>query len=150
MRLHVPDTNRHKETHKQTLLAAVRFVFFVPCAGSLKVELRYKLYLSRCAGGVTKYLTKRTAGQDQVSIRHCKRRRIGNVLSFDANFQIFRFVKPEPLAHGQIEIEERWTIKEVSSNVARFTRSRYEELRALLSSEEDVLTVLRRHTSKTG
>ena len=114
----------------------------------LEVVLRDELNLPRCARGVAKDLTKGTAGQDQVAIGNSKRRSVRNVLSLNTNFEILRLGKPETLAHCHIEIEERWSIKEVPAYIARLTRGRYEELRTLFGSEENVLTVLGRHASE--
>src|SRR6185369_3950497 len=111
-------------------------------ADSLEVELRYELYLARGAGCVSKNLTKRASGQDQVCVRHQERWCVGYVLRFNADFQVSRFIKPEVLAYRHIQIEERWASKEIPPDVARFSSRRSKELRTLFRREENVLTVL--------
>ncbi len=44
-------------------------------------------------------------------------------------------------AERHIEVEEGWSIKEIPSHIARLARNRHKELRALLGSEENILTV---------
>ena len=114
----------------------------------LEIVLRDELDLSRGAGCVAEDLTEGTAGQDQIRIGNSERWRVRNVLRFDTKFQILRFGKVELLTQRHVEVEERWSIEKVSADIARLTRRRYEELRALLSREENVLTVFQCHTAE--
>lgn len=111
------------------------------CTAPLEIELRSKLHFARSTGCVSKNLAEGASGQDQVRIGHSKRRRVGYVLSFDTKFEIFRLGEPEPFAEREINVEERWSIKEVPSHIAGLTRSGDKELRTLFRGEENVLTV---------
>ena len=129
--------------HKRHKNHGNSFVFLVPFCG-LEVELRHELNLARSAGSRAENLTKRTGRQHEVRIRHEERRRVRHVLRFNTDLQVLRLAESELLAKRHIEIEERRTSEEVSAHVACFARRRYEELRPLLGSEENVLPVLER------
>src|SRR5687767_3758924 len=114
------------------------------------MEFQCKLYLARRARGRAKYLTERTAGQNQIAIGNGERRRICRVLSFHAQLEIARFIEMEALAKGQVEIEEWWPGKEIATDVAEFAGLGTEELRALSGREENILIVFQNDTSKVG